>query len=89
MPTYGDPKVREWMKVHEEEVKRVNFLYSGLSRIHLTDLIPLARSLGVDTESHKQRLITDIVKTAPDKAREVLLGQGFLPLDERRPNKKG
>lgn len=82
----SDPLVKSYMTEHPEVVKRIEKLYLALREKSFAELLEFAYSLGIDIERHKEqakgRLITDIVKSAPDKALEVIEGQGILPSSE-------
>ena len=39
---YGDPKVREWMRGHEDEVKKVQARYDELKALSFESLLELA-----------------------------------------------
>ncbi len=80
---YGDPKVRGWMREHPEKVERVERLYGALKAYgDFTELLRLAYDLGVDVERHEEqakgKLIADIIRTAPERALELVSGQGVL-----------
>lgn len=78
----SDPEVKAWMKDHEEEVARIERLYNLLKDMDNAALEDLAIHLRVDVaRRHAQfrdNLITDIVKASPEKALEIVSGQGIL-----------
>jgi len=78
----GNPEVREYMRDHSEEVRKVAKLYVALKGMELTELEEFAFVLGVDVVKcrahYKDALITAVVKVSPEKALEVLAGQGIL-----------
>lgn len=84
----SDPQVKAWMKEHAEEVERIEKLYNLLKDMTLEELTELAYEVMVDVAKHRaqfrDRLITDIVKTAPEKALAIASGQSVLVSDKQK-----
>ena len=58
---HSDPKVKEWMKGHKEEVEKVQERYDELKATSTKRLLDLAFELDVDTGKVREKLITGII----------------------------
>ena len=61
MANFGDPRVKEWMRTHAEEVQKVQERYDELKELSLSELAGLAEDEGVDVSKVKDKLITVII----------------------------
>jgi len=61
MAQWGNPKVREWMKKHGEEVAKVQQKYDELKDAPIDSLLELAIEVGADLSKVQDKLIAAIV----------------------------
>ena len=62
---YGDPKVREWMREHEDEVEKVQARYDELKALSLQSLVEAAPKGTV--EKCRGVLISSIIAAESEK----------------------
>jgi len=61
MAQWGNPKVREWMKKHEEEVAKVQQKYDEFKDAPIDSLLELAIEVGADLSKVRDKLIAAVV----------------------------
>ena len=61
MAQWGNPKVREWMRKHKEEVAKVQQKYDEFKDAPIDSLLELAIEVGADLSKVRDKLIAAVV----------------------------